>query len=140
MCTTETRGLPVQGDGSHGVDAGKHSRDRKEVVEAAVDQSEVPLVVHGVCEVDDRVEGRHWGFGKRQVQEEIVGDGPHAFMRHDNPDHCKIAYHGHDNYTTVRNGPEDNPPDGLHELVPVHRPVIGVVGAGGPIWRVGGIK
>ena len=113
------RSSPVQSDGSHRVDAGEHSRDGKEVVEAAVDQSEVPLVVHGVDEVDHRVEGGHRGFGERQVEEKIVGDGPHAFMRHDNPDHRNVAHHGHDDYTAVRDGPEDDPPDRLHELVPL---------------------
>lgn len=102
-------------------------------MEAAVDRSEVPLVVHGVGEVDHRVEGGHGGFGERQVQQKIIGDGPHAFVRHNNPDHCQIAYHGHDNYTAVRNGPEHNSPDWLHKLVPVLGPVISVVGAGGPI-------
>lgn len=102
-------------------------------MEAAVDQSEVPLVVHGVGEVDHRVEGGHGGFGECQVQQKVVGDSPHAFMCHNNPDHCKIAYHGHDYYTTVRNSPEDNSPDWLHKLVPVFGPVIGVVVVGGPI-------
>lgn len=88
-------------------------------MEAAVDQSEVPLVVHSVCEVDDRVEGGHGGFSERQVQEKIVGDGPHAFVRHNNPDDCNITYHGHDNYTTVGNGPKHDSPDWLHKLVPV---------------------
>ena len=138
-CVSYTRSLPVQSDGSHWVDAGKHRCDGEEVVEAAVDQSEVPLVVHGVGEVDDRVEGGHGGFGERQVQQEIVGDGPHAFMRHDNPDHCNITYNGHNDYTTVRNGPEHDSPDWLNELVVVISPV-SVIGAGGPIWRIGWIK
>lgn len=135
---SETRSLPVQSDGGHRVDAGKHGRDGKEVVEAAVDQSEVPLVVHGVREVDHRVEGGHGGFGERQVQQKVVGDGPHAFMCHNNPDHSKIAHNRHNNYATVRNGPEDNSPDRLHKLVPVLGSVLGAVG--GPIWHVGGIK
>lgn len=109
-------------------------------MEAAVDQSEVPLIVHGVGEVDHRVEGGHGGFSERQVQQKIVGDGPHAFVSHNDPDHCEISYHGHDNYRTIRNGPEDNSPDWLHKLVPVHCAVIGVVRSGGPIWHVGGIK
>ncbi|KAG7222155.1 hypothetical protein INR49_016727 [Caranx melampygus] len=132
--------LPVQSDGSHGVDAGKHSRDRKEVVETAVDQSEVPLIVHGVGEVDDRVEGGHGGFGERQVQQKIVGDCPHALVRYNNPDHCDITHDGHDNYTAVSDGPEDDPPDRLHELVPVYCPVIGVVVAGGPVWHISGVE
>lgn len=132
--------LPVQGDCSHGVDAGEDSCDGKEVVEAAVDQSEVPLVVHRVREVDHRVEGGHGGFGERQVQQEIIGDGPHAFVRHDNPDHCEISHHGHDHYTAVRDGPEHDPPGRLDKLVPLRGPVTGVVGARVPIWRVGGVE
>lgn len=109
-------------------------------MEAAVDQSEVPLVVHGEREVDHRVESGHGGFGERQIEQKIVSDGPHAFVCHDNPDHGQISYHGYDDDTTVRNGPEDNSPNRLHKLVPVHGPVICVVGASGPIRHIRGIE
>lgn len=36
-------------------------------MEAAIDQTEVPLVVHGVDKVDHRVERRHAGLSKGQV-------------------------------------------------------------------------
>lgn len=107
-------------------------------MEAAVDQSEIPLVVDRVGEVDHRVEGGHGGFGERQVQQEIVGDRPHAFVRHDDPDYRHVAHHGHDHYAAVRDGPEDDPPDRLHELVPVSRPVTGAVRV--DIWRLGRVK
>lgn len=132
--------LPVQGDGGHWIDAGEDGRYREEVVKAAVDQAEVPLVVHGVDEVDHRVEGGHGGFGERQVQEEIVGDCPHAFVRHNNPNHRDIADHRHDDYTAVRNGPEDDSPDWLNKLVRVCGPVIGGVGAVGQIRHIGGVE
>lgn len=106
-------------------------------MEAAVVESKVPLVVHPVGEVDHRVECRHGRFGEREVQEKIIGDSPHAFVRHNNPDDCDVTYYGHDNYTAVGNGPEDDFPDRLHKLVPVNGPVIGIIGAAGPIWRIG---
>jgi len=109
-------------------------------MEAAVAQSEVPLVVHSVREVDDRVKSGHGGFSERQVQQEIVGDGPHAFVRHNDPDHSNISYYGHENYATVCNGPEDDSPHWLHELVPVHGPVISIVGVEGPVWHIRGIE
>lgn len=58
---------PVQSDGRHGVDAGEYGCDGEEVVEAAVNQTEVPLVVNRVGKVDHRVECRHAGFCKGQV-------------------------------------------------------------------------
>lgn len=109
-------------------------------MEAAVDQPEVPVIVHRVDEVDHRVEGGHGGFSERQVQQKVVGDGPHALVRHDNPDDCQVAHQGHDHYATVSNGPQDDLPDRLHELVQVHGPVIGVVVARGPIRHRGGVK
>lgn len=135
-----TRSLPVQGDGSHGVDAGKNGRDGEEVVEAAVNQSEVPLIVHRVGKVDHRVEGGHGGFGERQVEQEIVGDGPHAFVRHNDPDHRHITDHRHHNDAAVGDGPQDDSPHRLHELVPVLGSVVGPVGTKGPVWHIGGIE
>lgn len=109
-------------------------------MESAVVESKVPLVVYGEGEVDHRVERGHGSFSKRQVQEKIVGDCPHAFVRHNNPDHCNVTYHGHDNYTTVGKGPKDDSPDWLHELVPIFGPVIGGVGAVGPRFHIGEIE
>lgn len=65
---------PVEGDGHHGVNAGKYGCDGEKVVEAAVAWAEVPLVVNGIGEVDHGVERRHAGFGKRQVhlQEGVI--------------------------------------------------------------------
>lgn len=42
-------------------------------MEAAVNQTKVPLVVHGVDKVDHRVEGRHAGLSKGQVH--LRGEG-----------------------------------------------------------------
>lgn len=66
---------PVEGDGRHGVNAGKYGCDGEKVVEAAVARAEVPLVVNGVGEVDDRVERRHAGFSKGQVHLQGGVDG-----------------------------------------------------------------
>lgn len=59
---------PVDGDGRHGVDAGEHGGDREEVVEAAVDLSEVPLSVSRVDEVDERIERSHRDVRESQVE------------------------------------------------------------------------
>ena len=122
-------------------------------MEAAVDQPVVPVVVHRVREVDDRVQGRHGRLGERQVQQEIVGDGPHALVRHDDPDDDEVAHHGHHDDAAVGQTPEDDPPHRLDELVPVRR-AVGVRGVG-PVpvqqrgvrgvvegvhgWRAGGL-
>lgn len=58
---------PVEGDGRHGVNAGKYGCDGEKVVEAAVAWTKVPLVVNGIGEVDHGVERRHAGFSKGQV-------------------------------------------------------------------------
>lgn len=47
---------PVESDGCHGVNAGKYGSNGEEVVESAVNQTKVPLVVNGVDKVDDGVE------------------------------------------------------------------------------------
>lgn len=109
-------------------------------MEAAVDQSEVPLVVHRVDEVDNRVKAGHGGFSESQIQQKIVGDCPHAFVRHNDPDHRKITYNGHNHDTTVCESPEDDSPDWLYEVVPEISPVVHVIEAAGVIWHLGGTE
>lgn len=122
--------LPVQGDGRHGVDAGKHGRDREEVVEPAVDVPEVPLSVRRVDEVDERVEGGHGRVGESQIQQEVVGDGPHPFVRQNNPNDDQVAENSHSQHRDIRHGPERDAPRRLHELVGQNPGCVGPV----PVW------
>lgn len=86
---------PVEGDGRHGVNAGKYGCDGEKVVEAAVARAEVPLVVNGVGEVDDRVERRHAGFSKGQVhlQGGVDGGGHEGDMCKYEPQHM-LSFQG----------------------------------------------
>lgn len=108
---------PVDGYGRHGVDAGEHRSDREEVVEPAVHLSEVPLSMSRVDEVDERVESGHGHIGESQVQQEIVGDGPHPLVRQDNPDDDQVSEHRHGQHGAVRHRPQRDAPRRLHELV-----------------------
>lgn len=110
-------GVPVDGYGGHGVDAGKHRRDGEEVVEAAVHLPKVPLPVSRVDEVDERVEGGHGDIGESQVQQEVVGDGSHPAVRQDDPDHDQVPEDGHRQHGAIRQRPERDAPRRLHELV-----------------------
>ena len=58
---------PVQSYGCHWVNAGEYGCDGEEIVEAAVNQTKVPVVVDGIGKVDHRVERWHGGLGKGQV-------------------------------------------------------------------------
>ena len=109
--------LPVEGYRGHGVDAGEHSGDGEEVVEAAVHLPEVPLPVRRVDEVDERVERGHGDVGESQVEQKVVGHRPHALVRQDDPDHDQVPEHGHRQHHAVGDGPERHAPRRLHELV-----------------------
>ncbi|KAG7225830.1 hypothetical protein INR49_014351, partial [Caranx melampygus] len=109
--------IPVDGYRGHGVDAGEHSGDREEVVKPAVDFSEVPLSVRRVDEVDECVERGHRHVRESQVQQEIVGHGPHPFVRQNDPYHDQVAKDGHSQHGAVSHGPERDAPRRLHELV-----------------------
>lgn len=67
------------------------------------------------------------------IYQEVVGDGPHAFMRQDNPDDHQVSNHRHRNDAAVGGGPEGDLPHGLDELVEFsagvnrHVPVAGAV-------------
>lgn len=108
---------PVQGDGCHGVDAGKDGSDGEEVVKLAVEQPIVPFVVDGVSEVHHCVEGRHGGFSKSQVHQEVIGDGAHPLVSQDDPHHHHVPHHRHHDDEGVGNGPQGHLPQGLDELV-----------------------
>lgn len=92
---------PVHRYRSHRVYTSEDSSDGEEVVKAAVHQPEVPLVVHGIDEVDNGVEGRHRRFSKREVQQKIVGHSSHSFMRHNNPYYYDVPHQRHSNHATV---------------------------------------
>lgn len=56
-------------------------------------------------------------FIKKIFHQEVVGDGPHAFMRQDNPDDHHVSNHRHRNDAAVGGGPEWDLPHRLDELV-----------------------
>lgn len=51
------------------------------------------------------------------VYQEVVGHGPHAFVREDDPDDHQVTDHGDAHHAAVGDGPESDLPDRLHELV-----------------------
>lgn len=117
---------PIQGHGCHGVDTGKHSRDREEVVELAVEQAVVPLVVDSIGEIHHCVERSHGGLCEGQVHQEIIGDCPHSLVGQDDPHHHHVAHHRGHHDGRVGSCPKDNLPGRLHELV-------GLRGVGGDV-------
>lgn len=90
--------LPVDCNSCHGINAGKHGGDGKEVVELAVDLSKVPLSVRGVNEIDQRIKGSHRGVGESQVEQEIVSDRAHPFMGQNDPNYNEVSKHGDRQY------------------------------------------
>lgn len=58
---------PVEGHSRHGVDTGKDSRNGEEVVELAVEQTVVPLIMDSVGEVHHCIESSHGGLCESQV-------------------------------------------------------------------------
>lgn len=109
--------LPVDRNGGHRVDAGKHSGDREEVVEFAVDLTKVPLSVSRVDEVDERVERCHSNVRESQVEQEKVCDGPHPLVRQNDPYHDQVSKDGHRQHRAVSHRPEHDAPRRLYELV-----------------------
>lgn len=109
--------LPVNGNGGHRVDAGKHGRDREEVVKLAVHLAKVPISVSRVNEIDERVEPCHGHIGERQVEKEVVCDGPHPLVRQDDPNHDQISKHRDHQHRAVSYRPERDAPRRLRELV-----------------------
>lgn len=108
---------PVEGHSSHGVDAGEDGSNGKEVVELAVEEPVVPLIVDRVGEVHHCIESSHGGLGKGQVHQEIIGHCPHSLVGQDDPHHHHVAHHGGHHDDRVGNCPKDNLPGRLHELV-----------------------
>lgn len=108
---------PVEGHSSHGVDAGEDGRNGKEVVELAVEEPVVPLIVDRVGEVHHCIESSHGGLCKGQVHQEIIGHCPHSLVGQDDPHHHHVAHHGGHHDDRVGNCPKDNLPGRLHELV-----------------------
>lgn len=96
-------------------------------MEFAVRFAKVPLPVRGVHEVDESVERGHGRVRKRQVEQEVVGDRPHALVRQDDPDDDQVAEHGHCQNEAVGDRPERHAPRRLHELAGVVGRRVGTV-------------
>lgn len=114
---TSNQSLPVDSNGGHRVDAGKHSGDWEEVVKFAVSLTKVPLSVSRVNEVDERVERCHRNVGESQVEQEKVCDGPHPLVRQNDPYHDQVSKNRHRQHRAVSHRPEHDAPRRLHELV-----------------------
>lgn len=64
-------------------------------MEAAVTQAKVPVIVKRIDKVEKGVEGCHGNVGEGQVYDEIVGDGSHASVSKNDPDHGDVPCDGH---------------------------------------------
>lgn len=61
--------------------------------------------------------------------QKVVGDGPHAFVRQNNPNDNKIPDHRHGNDAAISHSPECDLPHRLDELVEAVAAVRGRVGS-----------
>lgn len=120
QCERKRMNLPVERNRGHWVYRSEDGGYGEEVVESAVIESEIPLIVHGVDKVYNGVECGHWRFSESQVDEEIVRHGSHAFVRQNDPYHRNIAHNGDDDNCAVSHCPEHYSPNRLHKLVPVY--------------------
>ena len=77
-------------------------------MESAVAQPKVPIVMERVHKVNQGVECGHGHVGEGQVDYEVVGDGPHASVSEDDPDHGDVPGHRDQDYQRVGNGPESH--------------------------------
>lgn len=118
--------LPLCSHGCHGVNAHKHCRDGEPVLKPAEFLPKIPDIVTGIDKIEDGVEGGHQQVGKSQVNDEVIGGGPHPPVRQDNPDDGDIANDGCDNDEGVGDGPQSDPPSWLGELG-CRRPVAAVL-------------
>lgn len=53
------------------------------------------------------------------IYQKVVGDGPHAFVRQNDPDNYDVSDHGHRYDGAVGDGPKRHLPGGLDEAVGV---------------------
>jgi len=100
--------LPVHGDGSHRVYWWKHGSDGEEVLKSAVTQAKIPVVVKRIDKVKKSVRGCHGYIRKGQVDDKVIGYGPHASVSKDNPDYCDIPSDGHQDDERVGYSPESH--------------------------------
>lgn len=139
QCEWQWSSLPVERNSGHWIYRGEDSGYGEEVVESAVIESEIPLIVHGIDKVYNGVERWHWRFSERQVHKEIIRHSSHAFVRQNDPYHRNIAHHGDDDNCAVSHCPEHYPPNRLNELVPVYLCFILRGGVDCPVtWEVRG--
>ena len=99
---------PVHRDGSHRVYRREHGRDGEEVLESAVAQAEVPVIVKCVHKVKESVEGRHGDVREGEVNDEVVRYSPHASVSENNPDHRDVPSDGHQDDEGVGYSPQSH--------------------------------
>lgn len=61
-----------------------------------------------IDEVEEGVKRCHGGIRKGQVDDEVVGYGPHASVSEDDPDHSDVPGDGHQDDEGVGDGPQSH--------------------------------
>lgn len=61
-----------------------------------------------VDKVEKSVEGCHGNVREGQVHDEVVGHGPHASVREDDPDHCDVPGDGNQDDEGVGYSPQSH--------------------------------
>lgn len=130
--------LPLCSHGCHGVNAHEHRGDGEPVLKPAEFLTKIPDIVTGIDKIEDGVESGHQQVRKSQVNDEVIGSGPHSPVCQNNPDDGGIAHDGCDNDEGVGDGPQSNPPSRLGELG-CRRPVAAVL-EGVSLRNVAGVK
>lgn len=94
----DDRFLPFQSYGDESEDAGSYGAWNDEGDELAIQVTEWPMTSGHVDEVEHRVEDRYQGVGRCQVDQEVVGHGPHALVGEYDPNDDGVATDGHQNH------------------------------------------
>ncbi len=76
----------------------------------------------------------HSCLQRKHTHQEVIGDGPHAFMRQNNPNHHYVTNHRHRNDAAISDSPQRDLPHRLDELVEA------VAGVRGDVCPVGGVE
>lgn len=98
-----TRTLPVNRNSAHRINARKDRSDWEKVVKFAVGFSKVPIAMRGINKIDQSIESSHRCVRKRQVEQKVIGDSSHAFVRQNDPHHNEISEHRDGEDGAVRN-------------------------------------
>lgn len=108
--------LPLCSHGCHGVNAHKHCGDGEPVLKPAEFLAKIPDVVTGVNKIEDGIESGHQQIRKGQINDEVIGSGPHSPVRKNNPDDGDVANDGCDNDEGIGDSPQSDLPSRLGEL------------------------